>query len=124
MNTRPIGRNIDRIIRQYCEVLGLDCSGVTFRWLQANDSILGAFYWQKPDTIYIKDIKTSSLDPQTYIEMLMPTVAHELTHRKQYLENPCKYIILSCRWIAKYTIEPEAEAQELKIAKKIERLKR
>ena len=121
------------ILQEYFDLLNVKKTlydGVKYWWFEAKDSsILGAFYWQQPDYIFVKkcDWKIfSNFDiTQDYIEQILPTIIHELTHRKQfYSMGKVKYISASCRWWNQFTIEPEAERAEAETLKQLKRIKR
>jgi len=92
---------------------------VNFFWAKLKMGCLGSFY--RPDIIKLPlwYYKTSmSLRGVKFVSDmidLLPTIGHELIHMKQFIDNPIGYMFKKNRLIARWTIEPEAKAEEERI---------
>lgn len=78
----------------------------------------GAFTPFKPNAIFLTSAFKAHNDKG--IKRLIPTLAHKMVHRRQFMEDRLKYMFQSMRWVRKYTIEPEAERVEAYWNKKLE----
>ena len=69
-------------------------------------SNVGGFYMLHPDKIYI-------CADQNNEDLLKPVIAHELKHREQYYRYGfILYFILALPFWRRWTIEPEAYAEQ------------
>lgn len=67
--------------------------------------ILGAYDIKHSNTIFVMPVKNCP-------ELILPTIAHELTHMQQHKKYGFLYILLSIPFIREFTIEPEARNVE------------
>jgi len=99
-----------KAIRALCtkhgvDVVGLEIvrnEGLTWKGAVACFSVL------HPDSIYL------CID-QPNICKLVPYIGHEVRHREQYLRGKASYLIMANPLWRRWTIEPEAYAEEERI---------
>lgn len=68
-----------------------------------------------PDYVFINSLWRSTLKSPGCEMMIMGTVAHELTHRRQHHWFKWSYHLLAIPFLRRWTIEPPAERWEKRV---------
>ena len=91
-------------------------SRVSFRFCPAiteTDSIMGAFSILQPFSIFLRDnpnrVKNLPGGRSFWIEILFPTIIHELRHLWQFKKHPLLFILCAIPGIRSLTTERDAE---------------
>ena len=79
----------------------------------AGTDIMGAFTPLKPNTIFLQRLVQYVPSRPFWLEIIFPTIAHELRHMYQYRKNRILYFLCTLPLIRNFTIERDAEKQTL-----------
>ena len=78
-----------------------------------SDSVLGAFSILHPLAVFLRDdperIKTKPGGRSVWIELLFPTIIHELRHLWQFRRHPLLFILCSIPGLRYLTLERDAD---------------
>ena len=103
------GQSDESILYNLIEKYGLDYDIEIMKssWLSWKKRV-ACFSVLHPDIVYV-------CGDQPNLRRLIPHIGHELKHREQFYRNRLIYIILAIPFIRRWTIEPEAYAEEDRI---------